>query len=166
VTDAADAPGQRQDRDWREHITVVLLAVTAIVTAWSGFQASKWSGAMSISFSQASTARIEATRLEGVANRKLTVQVSLFSEWLDAYQTGDEQLADFYVARFPEPLATTFPLWFASKPLTNVDAPSTPSSCPATPSPRSRRLGSQTAGPTRSSPRPCGTTSAGTTTPC
>jgi hypothetical protein len=37
---------------------------------WTGFQASKWSGAMSISFSQASTARIEATRLEGVANRK------------------------------------------------------------------------------------------------
>ena len=42
--------------DWREMIAVVLLTVTAIVTAWSGFQASKWSGAMSISFSQASKA--------------------------------------------------------------------------------------------------------------
>ena len=72
--------------DWRELVTVVLLSVTAVLTAWSGFQASKWSGAMSISFSQASTARIEAARLEGVSNRKQTVQVSLFTQWLEAYR--------------------------------------------------------------------------------
>ncbi|WP_141013709.1 hypothetical protein [Nocardioides sambongensis] len=112
--------------DWREFTAVVLLAVTAIVTAWTGFQASKWGGAMSISFSQASTARIEAARLEAVANRKQSVQVSLFGQWLAAYQADDEVLADFLAARFPEPLATTFPVWLESKPLKNPDAPSTP----------------------------------------
>lgn len=81
---------------------------------------------MSISFSQASTARIEASRLEGIANRKQSVQVSLFGQWLSAYQADDEQLADFLVARFPEPLTTAFPLWLATKPLKNTDAPSTP----------------------------------------
>lgn len=122
------APAERggDGTDWRELVAVVLLSVTAIATAWTGFQASKWGGAMSISFSQASTARIEASRLEGIANRKTSVQVSLFGQWLSAYQTDDEQLADFLVARFPEPLATAFPAWLAERPLKNPDAPATP----------------------------------------
>jgi hypothetical protein len=117
--------------DWREMIAVVLLTVTAIVTAWTGFQASKWSGAMSISFSQASTARIEAARLEGVANRKQIIQVSLFTQWLQAHQAGDGQLTDFLESRFPEPLASTFPMWIESQPLKNADAPATPFEMPA-----------------------------------
>ena len=66
----ADQHSQRPAVDWLELAAVLLLAVTAIMTAWTGFQSSKWSGAMSISFAQASTARIDAARLEGVANRK------------------------------------------------------------------------------------------------
>ena len=112
--------------DWRELVAVLLLAVTAIVTAWTGFQASKWSGAMSISFSQASSARIEAARLEGVANRKQTVQVSLFTQWLQAYQADDAELTDFLASRFPEPLASTFPAWIEAQPLKDPQAPTTP----------------------------------------
>jgi hypothetical protein len=104
--------------------------VTAIVTAWTGFQASKWNGAMSISFSQASTARIEAARLEGVANRKQTIQVSLFTQWLQASQDDDEQLADFLADQIPEPLASTFPAWLDTKPLKNPEAPPTPFEMP------------------------------------
>jgi hypothetical protein len=62
---------------WRELVAVVVLSVTAIATAWTGFQASKWGGAMSINFSRASSARIEAARLDGAANRRQTNQVSL-----------------------------------------------------------------------------------------
>jgi hypothetical protein len=114
----------------REIVAVVLLSLTAIATAWCGFEASKWGGSMSISFSQASSARIEAARLDGAANRKQTVQVSLFAQWLEAYQDGDEQLTDFLSARFPEPLATAFPLWLAERPLQNPDAPDTPFDMP------------------------------------
>ena len=110
----------------RELVAVLLLSVTAIVTAWTGFQASKWSGAMSISFSEASSSRIEAGRQEAVANRKQDIQVSLFTQWLQARQTGDEELAVFLQDRFPEPLATAFPIWGESKPLTNPDAAPTP----------------------------------------
>ncbi|MEI7057370.1 hypothetical protein WBG06_16210 [Nocardioides sp. CCNWLW239] len=112
--------------DWRELIAILLLSVTAILTAWTGFQASKWSGAMSISFSQASTNRIEAARMEATANRKLSVQVSLFTQWLQAYQADDTELAEFLQSRFPEPLATVFPTWLESRPLKNPDAPATP----------------------------------------
>ena len=112
--------------EWRELITVVLLSVTAIVTAWTGFQASKWSGSMSISFSQASSARIEASRLNADANRRTVVQVQLFSDWLQAYQDQDQQLAEFLEQRFPEPLATAFPAWIETQPLKNSTAPASP----------------------------------------
>jgi hypothetical protein len=125
---AAEAaePARKFDVDWREIVTVVLLSVTAIVTAWTGFEASKWGGAMSIAFSQASSARIEAARFEATANRKLNVQVGLFTQWLQAYQADDSELTTFLERRFPEPLATTFPEWLASRPLKNPDAPATP----------------------------------------
>jgi hypothetical protein len=125
----SSAEGKRDE--WRELVAVILLSVTAILTAWSGFQASKWSGAMSISFSQASSARIEAARFESVANRKETIQVGLFTQWLQAYRAQDEELADFLVTRFPEPLATAFPDWLATKPLKNADAPSSPFDMPS-----------------------------------
>lgn len=112
--------------DWRELIAILLLSVTAILTAWTGFQASKWSGAMSISFSQASTNRIAAARFESTANRKLSVQVALFTQWLEAYQSGDTELTEFLQARFPEPLATVFPAWLDARPLKDPDAPATP----------------------------------------
>lgn len=121
-----DSSGRRTNDEWRELIAVVLLSVTAVVAAWTGFQASKWGGAMSISFSQASSARIEAARLDDDANRRIGVQVQLFSQWLQAYQDGDTELTSFLEERFPEPLATAFPAWVATEPLRNSEAPASP----------------------------------------
>lgn len=99
-----NATAQAESRggpDWRELVAVILLSITTILTAWSGFQASKWGGAMSISFSQASSARIEASRLDGEANRVGTIQVSLFTQWLQAGFTDDTRLQDYLAERFP-----------------------------------------------------------------
>jgi len=128
MDDGRDASSTKVD--WREVVVVVLLSVTTILTAWVGFQSSKWGGAMSISFSQASTARIEATRLEGVANRKIAVQVTLFSQWAAAYAADDKALADFLADRFTEPLKSAFPVWLESEPLTNPDAAASPFDLP------------------------------------
>lgn len=123
-----EEPGR--STDWRELVAVVLLSVTAIATAWTGFQASKWGGAMSISFSQASSARIEANRQQTIANRMQTIQVGVFGQWLQAYSSGDDRLADFLQARFPAPLDAAFPVWLESKPLKNPDASPTPFDLP------------------------------------
>jgi hypothetical protein len=57
--------------------------------------------------------------------------VSLFTQWLQAYQAEDETLADFLQERFPEPLATTFPVWLQERPLLNEQAAATPFELPA-----------------------------------
>ena len=122
----ADTNDSGTQTDWRELVAVILLSVTTILTAWAGFQSSKWGGAMSISFSEASSARITASRAEGVANRRTTIQVGLYTQWLQAAANDEQQLMDFLVARFPEPLKTSFDVWITSDPLTNPDAASSP----------------------------------------
>jgi hypothetical protein len=121
---------QRSGIDWRELIAVVLLSVTAVLTAWSGFQAAKWGGAMAISFSQAGAARLEAARLEGVANRKQTIQVALFAQWAQATVTQNDSVVEFLAARFPEPLNSAFDAWQATNPSTNPTAPLSPFDMP------------------------------------
>ena len=61
-----------------------------------------------------------------MANRKQTIQVSLFTQWLQAYQGHDSQLTDFLEQRFPEPLATAFPIWLGQHPLKDPQAAPTP----------------------------------------
>ena len=112
--------------DWLELVAVILLSVTAVLTAWTGFQASKWGGAMSISFSQASAARMEASRQEGLANRKQTIQVALYSQWVQANVSGNQPVMDYLSARFPEPLKTAFRAWMVTNPGMNPQAKSSP----------------------------------------
>ena len=100
--------------DWRELVAVALLSVTAVLTAWSGFQASKWGGAMSISFSKASTARIETSTLLSDAAAKRTTQIGLGLEWLKALNTGDDEYANFLRARFPVEMKKAVNAWEAN----------------------------------------------------
>ena len=41
-------------------IAVFVLSAVAVLTAWCGFQSSKWGGEMSIAFSEASSARVQS----------------------------------------------------------------------------------------------------------
>lgn len=116
--------------DWRELTAVILMSVTAIFTAWSGFQSSKWGGEMSIAFSQASTTRLEAARLEADANRALTIQVGLYTEWANAIAAGNQAYADYLVRQFPEPLSSAFDAWWSQDPRNNPDVPENPFEMP------------------------------------
>lgn len=130
-----DGSDEKHERDARrrrtlELLVVIVLSATTILTAWSSFQSSKWSGAMSIDFAQASTARIEASRFDQTANSRASVQVGVWTAWLQQSQS-DPNLADFLEKRFPEPLATAQADWLATNPMTNRDAPDSPFAMPS-----------------------------------
>ncbi|MGY1673027.1 hypothetical protein [Geodermatophilus sp. SYSU D00710] len=108
-----------------EFAAVVVLSITTLLTAWSAFQASQWGGETSIAFSEASADRIEAARAAALANARLTNQIGLWTQWVVAHGSGDEELAEFLVARFPEPLATAHRDWVAAGG-TAADAPGSP----------------------------------------
>jgi hypothetical protein len=113
-------------RSLRETVTVVVLSISAVLTAWSGFEASKWGGEMSIAFSRASSQRIEAARDAATADAARAVDLQVFSLWLEAYATGDTELEEFTRERFTDHFAPAFEEWVADRPLQNPDAPRSP----------------------------------------
>jgi hypothetical protein len=106
------------------------MSLTTILAAWSAFEASKWGGAMSISFSQASSARIEASRHNDDANRVLNIQVGLYTQWVNAFDAEATRRAEYLADNFPEPLKTAFEVWVAAAPAENPEVPRTPFSMP------------------------------------
>ena len=123
---ADDGAEGKGGRSLRETVTVVLLAVTAVLTAWSGFEASKWGGEMSIAFSRASTQRIEASTQRAHADTARSIDLQVFSLWLEAYATGDTELEEFTRARFTDHFRPAFDEWLASRPLQNPAAAPSP----------------------------------------
>jgi hypothetical protein len=114
----------------REHLleiaATVLLALAAIATAWATYQSSRWHGKQAEAQSASIAARVESTRQGNVANRQAQVDVSLFTQWIDAYVRGETELTNFYRRRFRDEFEPAFEAWVATKPLRNPDAPLSP----------------------------------------
>lgn len=130
MTDAPapdDTSGSDRRRSARlEIVAVILLSLTAIGTAWTGFQSAKWSGVMSISFSEANAQRTESVRRSNAAAHELQLDVGLFTAWVQAIAEDDERLADFLTERFPDRLRVATDAWLETEPLVSPDAPSSP----------------------------------------
>jgi hypothetical protein len=130
--DSSSTVGGEVDRafaavhDKIELISVILIALTAVFTAWSAFESSKWGGVMSIDFSAANAARTESVRASDEANRQITVDVGLFTSYADALAADEDDLADFYQERFPDRLGVATDAWLATDPLDSPGAPASP----------------------------------------
>jgi hypothetical protein len=111
---------------WVEVVATVLLALAAVATAWSGYQANRWHGEQAIAFSHANASRLESTRASNLANTQTEIDVTTFSQWVDAYARHETQLAEFYRRRFRKEFQPAVAAWVATQPLKNVNAPLTP----------------------------------------
>jgi hypothetical protein len=113
-------------RDWVEICATVLLALAAVATAWSSYQATRWNGEQAKTTSRVNDVRIHAARASDLANAQQQVDVATFMQWVDAYALGRTELVDFYRGRFREEFKPAFDAWLASKPLVTEGAPLTP----------------------------------------
>ena len=109
-TAEAEAPEQRLS-GVRETIVVIVLSVTAVLTAWCGFESSKWGGEMSIAFSKASSARIEAARQTGIANAARQADLSIWGVYVQARAQGDAALARYVEQRFTDHFRVAYNAW-------------------------------------------------------
>jgi hypothetical protein len=115
-----------QPRDVREIVATVLLAVAAVATAWSSYQAARWNGETTKTSGRVNAVRAEAVRAQGLAEAQTQVDVATFIEWVDARVHDDTELQDFYEERFREEFKPAFEAWVATDPLTGAGAPPTP----------------------------------------
>ena len=113
-----------------EVVSTVLLALAAVATAWSSYQATRWNGEQAKASSRTNGIRIEAARAQGRAEAQTQIDVATFTQWVDAYARGETELADFYFARFRKEFAPAVTAWLATKPLRNSKAPLTPFAMP------------------------------------
>jgi hypothetical protein len=123
----------REKHRWEEAIEileVVVLALAAIATAWSGYQAAKGDGKQSVLYSNASVVRIQANTAATLGQQRLAADGAMFSAWLEARAANDPQLQAMLVRRFSPEYRTAFAAWLDTEPFTNPDAPPGPGYLP------------------------------------
>ena len=109
-----------------EAAAALLLSLAAVATAWTGYQANRWNGEQAKAAGRTSALRIGATRAENVANDQTQVDIALYSQWADAFTSGNNALEQFVRDRFRPEFKPAFDAWLATNPLTTSGAPSTP----------------------------------------
>src|SRR5262245_5701317 len=108
----------------------VLLAVVALLAAWSGFCSEKWSTESRLALSAAATARADANRAETEATATKNFDASTFEAWFTAYVAGNEQAMEIAEKRFRPAYRRAFDAWQATDPANNPNAPPGPSYMP------------------------------------
>ena len=124
------ARGKRRWEEVIEILEVVLLALAAIATAWSGYQAAKGDGHQSVLYGEATAHRFEADAAATLGEQRLAADAGIFSAWLQARAASDTQLQAMLVRRFSPEYRTAFTAWLKTDPFTNPSAPPGPAAMP------------------------------------
>jgi hypothetical protein len=125
---AGDEPVRPFDRI--EIVQVIVLALVAIATAWSGYQATQWGGRQAQLYGQASTTRFAADAASTRGGQIVVADSSMFTAWLQARAAGDRQLQAVLVRRFSPEYRTAFAAWLRTDPFTDPSAPAGPGYMP------------------------------------
>lgn len=112
--------------NWVEILEGVALALVAVLTALSGFQAAKWSGLSNQQVNLGLRTTVLAQEKATLAGQDRIYDVFAFNDWLEAKADHNEKLADFYQRRFRPEYAATFATWMKLDPLHDPSAPPGP----------------------------------------
>ena len=109
-----------------EIIEAAILALVAVATAWSGYQAAKWAGNRAEQYAEASRVRVTAEGLATVAGQERIYDSDTFNSWLIAKLDAKEQAAEFFERRFRDEYRPAFAAWLSTDPFNNAQAPPGP----------------------------------------
>jgi hypothetical protein len=126
--------GEGGEHDRRDRIVsiseAVLLSVVALLAAWSGYAAAKWSTESRVDLAHSSTERAKAGRADIKATTVRNFDSSTFNAWFSAYTVGNRQAMALAERRFRPEFRVAFEAWRATKPETNPNAPPGPTYMP------------------------------------
>jgi len=107
-------------------IEAVLLAVVAVLAAWSGYSSAKWGTESRLKLAQASAARVEAASETQQADLNRNFDASTFNAWFTAKVAGNQIEMTVAERRFRPEFRVAFDAWIATDPDTNPHAPPGP----------------------------------------
>src|SRR5436309_11924516 len=109
-----------------EIIEAMILALVAVATAWSGYQAASWAGRRAEQYAMANRLRVTAEGLATVAGQERIYDSDTFNSWLIANLGGQQQAAEFFERRFRDEYRSAFTAWLSTDPFKNAQAPPGP----------------------------------------
>ena len=104
----------------------VLLSVVALLAAWSGYAAAKWSTESRFAFAEGSADRMQASRANLDAMELRNFDSSTFEAWFAAFVAGNDEAMRIAERRFRPAFRVAFDAWRATNPETNPNAPPGP----------------------------------------
>ena len=104
--------------------------MVAIIAAWSGFSAAKWSTESSIKLTRAAATQFAANRAFDLSQTLRVGDATMFNAWFGAYTDGRVRATAVAVRRFRPEYRVAFDAWLATHPFTNPNAPPGPQSMP------------------------------------
>jgi hypothetical protein len=109
-----------------EIIEAMILALVAVATAWSGYQAAQWAGKRAEKYAEASRLRVNAEGLATLAGQERIYDSDTFNSWLAAKLDNKQQAAEFFERRFRDEYRPAFTAWLKTDPFNNAQAPPGP----------------------------------------
>ncbi|MGO8870754.1 MAG: hypothetical protein ACLQPH_05005 [Acidimicrobiales bacterium] len=120
----------------REHdrtlsiVEAIMLAIVALLAAYTGYASAKWSTESSVRLASASAARTEANRAALDAQDTKNFDSTTFNTWFTAYVAGNTTAEAVAERRFRPAFKVAFDAWLATDPFTNAAAPPGPTYMP------------------------------------
>jgi hypothetical protein len=124
---------QRREKRRDEKISIIeasMLAIVAVLAAYSGWAAAKWSTESSLSLARASAARAEANAANLQALNTLNFDLTTFNDWFTAYVAGNMAAMEIAEKRFSPNFRNAFNAWLLTDPEINPAAPPGPTYMP------------------------------------
>jgi hypothetical protein len=109
-----------------EIVEAVILALVAVATAWSGYQAAQWAGRRAEDYAKASRLRVTAEGLATLAGQERIYDSDTFNSWLAAKLASKQKEAEFLERRFRDEYKPAFTAWMKTDPFNNSQAPAGP----------------------------------------
>jgi hypothetical protein len=106
-----------------EILEAIVLAMVAIATAWSGYQAARFDGLQDERYEQSTRLRVQAQGLASRGGQEQLYDASTVVEWLKAESAGNHKLAQLFERRFRPEAKVAFDAWLKTDPLNNPNAP-------------------------------------------
>ena len=107
-------------------VEALLLSLVAVLAAYSGYAAAKWSTESSVALAKASAERTKANRadIEGIVTR--TLDSASFNAWFTAFTAGNANAERLAAKRMRPGYRPAFNAWLATDPAHNPNAPPGP----------------------------------------
>jgi hypothetical protein len=111
-------------------IEAVLLSAVAVLAAYSGYAAAKWSTESSVTLANASAERAKANRADVEAIVLRTLDSASFNAWFTAFTAHNPEAERLAARRMRPGYRPAFRAWRATKPEDNPNAPPGPAYMP------------------------------------